>query len=386
MEVVAQSNGWRGLSITHTSCPFNTIPAQLQTPALTTRCERSTKAVPKWFVAHPGVHTIFLSANVDSHFDGDPVAGFRAAWRQLPDSVRRIYVIRDTPRIVRSQADCVNRLIKGRMTVGFRCAQPREANLRHDPAATAARSGADPRVKLLDFSNARKSNRRVEPTRFRVDLDGRDGPGRTRHVADKAPSRPMRATRYVRATTEAVLNLVGERQRGRTGRSRGDATDRPVHARQSTPSPFHRSIVSASSRSDDAPARASARPGRSRSRSGAAHPRNPSRRARCSTPGPRPHRGPSPALAKSRGSPPARNPSRRVRFAARTNPNGTWRSRCRSTVLRRGRLVAVAAGFPAIRADESRGLEDAVALRHLVRRSVLTSEPESELVASVPAS
>src|SRR4051794_4744650 len=151
MEVVAQAKGWRGLSITLTSCPFNTATAQLQTPALTARCGRWSKAVRAWFADHPEVHTIFVSANVDSHFNGDPVAGFRAAWRGLPKSVRRIFVIRDTPKIVKPQAGCVNELIKAKKSVGFRCAQSRESNLRPDPEALAARSGADSRVKLLDF-------------------------------------------------------------------------------------------------------------------------------------------------------------------------------------------------------------------------------------------
>jgi hypothetical protein len=153
MEVVAQAKSWRGLSITLTSCPFSTATAQLQTPALTARCGRWSKAVRAWFADHPEVHTIFVSANVDSHFDGDAVSGFRAAWRGLPKSVRRIYVIRDTPKIVRPQAGCVNELIRAKKSVGFQCAQSRSSNLRPDPEATAARSGAESRVKLLDFSD-----------------------------------------------------------------------------------------------------------------------------------------------------------------------------------------------------------------------------------------
>ena len=151
LEVVAQARSWRGVSITLTGCPFNARPARLPTGALTAACGRWSRDVRRWFVRNRDVRTVFVSANSASAFDGDAGAGYRAAWRGLPASVRRIYVLRDTPRIVRPQAECVSRLLRRKRPIGWRCAQARRENLPPDPHAEAARD-ADSRVRVLDLS------------------------------------------------------------------------------------------------------------------------------------------------------------------------------------------------------------------------------------------
>jgi SGNH domain (fused to AT3 domains) len=152
LEVVAQAKRWRGISITQPGCAYNALTPRLHTPALTRDCARWQPDVRSWLGAHPEVHTVFVSAHAKTIYAGDAVAGFRAAWRGLPESVKRVYVLRDTPRAVRPEAECVSRRARRKRPVGSRCAQPRAGALPPDPEATAARGGADPRVRLLDLS------------------------------------------------------------------------------------------------------------------------------------------------------------------------------------------------------------------------------------------
>ena len=159
LEVVAQARRWRGISITQPGCAYNALTPRLHTPALTRDCARWQPDVQRWLGAHPEVHTVFVSAHAKTVYAGDAAAGFRDAWRSLPDSVRRVYVLRDTPRAVRPEAECVSRLARRKRPVGSHCAQPRAGALPQDPEATAARSGADPRVRVLDLSALMCSSR-----------------------------------------------------------------------------------------------------------------------------------------------------------------------------------------------------------------------------------
>jgi hypothetical protein len=152
LEVVAQAKRWHGISLTQPGCALNARTPRLHTPALTRDCARWLGGVRRWLAAHPEVHTVFVSAHAKTRYAGDPVAGFRTAWRNLPDSVQRVYVLRDTPRAVRPEADCVSRLARRKRPIGSHCAQPRAAALPPDPEAIAARGGADPRVRLLDLT------------------------------------------------------------------------------------------------------------------------------------------------------------------------------------------------------------------------------------------
>jgi hypothetical protein len=152
LEVVAQAKRWRGISMTQPGCALNARTPRLHTRALTRDCTRWLRGVRRWLVGHPEVHTVFVSAHATTRYAGDAVAGFRAAWRRLPASVERVYVLRDTPRAARPEVDCVSRLIRRKRPVGARCAQPRAPALPPDPEATAAREGADRRVRLVDLT------------------------------------------------------------------------------------------------------------------------------------------------------------------------------------------------------------------------------------------
>jgi hypothetical protein len=152
LEVVAQAKRWRGISMTQPGCALNARTPRLHTRALTRDCERWLRGVRSWLAGHPEVHTLFVSAHATTRYAGDPAAGFRLAWRRLPASVRRVYVLRDVPGAVGPEADCVSRLARRKRPAGARCAQPRASALPPDPEAVAARAGADRRVRLLDLT------------------------------------------------------------------------------------------------------------------------------------------------------------------------------------------------------------------------------------------
>lgn len=152
IEVVAQAQRWRGISITRSSCPFNRSQAALATPTMTATCARWNAETRRWLSKHREVRTVLTSNHSGARFAQGAMVGYRATWRQLPSTIRHVYVLRDTPRIVRPQAGCVSRLIRAHAAVGIRCAQPRALDVLPDPAAAAAIGSGDARVRLLDLT------------------------------------------------------------------------------------------------------------------------------------------------------------------------------------------------------------------------------------------
>jgi hypothetical protein len=159
VEGVAQERGWRGISITRSSCPFSRAVAQLDGRE-TARCVIWNRDVQGWFVKHPEIHTVFVSEHSGGKVATAPGAGAQAtqiqgyldAWKALPASVTRILVIRDTPRDTSGTADCVDKAVAARTPPGPSCALSRARFLKPDPAALAVRRAASSRVKLIDMS------------------------------------------------------------------------------------------------------------------------------------------------------------------------------------------------------------------------------------------
>ena len=147
VEVVAQARGWPAISMTHNGCAFST---EVYTGAggIPATCRRHTSEALRWLRSHPSVHTVFTSASAGRGFGA---GGFLTAFRQAPRSVRRIYVIRDVPRVRFSTASCVLSVLRRGLASGRACALPRGAAILGDPAADAARS-AGGRVRLIDLN------------------------------------------------------------------------------------------------------------------------------------------------------------------------------------------------------------------------------------------
>ena len=159
VDVVAEARGWPGISITRSGCPF--IKARVVIPADQDRtCRRWNTELLQWLRRHKEVTTVFLSDRSGaqyvrrrgvSNFE-TAVRGHMNLWRALPQSVKSVFVIRDTPRNSNAAADCVRRTFARKQRPAVLCARKRTRALRRDPAVDAARRLKSKRVHVLDMT------------------------------------------------------------------------------------------------------------------------------------------------------------------------------------------------------------------------------------------
>ncbi len=157
IDTVVAAKGWHGISFTKAGCPLSTAVTDLPEPGKS-RCIRFKRELFRWFEQHPQVTTVFTSnhtggAVVGTTDDyGAHVEGYAAALERLPPTVRRIFSIRDVPRNTLRSADCVAAAIRRKIEAGRRCAAPRSAVLKRDPAVAAAARLDPGRVQLIDMT------------------------------------------------------------------------------------------------------------------------------------------------------------------------------------------------------------------------------------------
>ncbi|HEV2058357.1 MAG TPA: acyltransferase family protein [Solirubrobacteraceae bacterium] len=170
LDAVANRNGWHGVSITRTSCPFSEATKHLAEPTRS-QCQDWVEKLPGYFREHPEIDTIFVvgitggTVNVPrgrTMFEAK-VNGVRKAWRKLPDSVKHIVVIRDTPRIAGDTVDCIDRALADGERADLACAVPRRAALEADPQAVAARLSGSSRMQVIDLTHRFCSKRLCFP-------------------------------------------------------------------------------------------------------------------------------------------------------------------------------------------------------------------------------
>jgi SGNH domain-containing protein len=147
VDVAAKAAGDRAVSLTAPGCTFSTevYPAPAPIPA---RCRVHSLEALTWLRRHTTVKTIVTSSSAGR---GLSVGGYLAIWSRVPRSVRRIFVIRDVPRVSYATADCVRAVRRrGRSSVGV-CSVSRGGAFPADTSAQAA-AAAGGRVRLLDFT------------------------------------------------------------------------------------------------------------------------------------------------------------------------------------------------------------------------------------------
>lgn len=160
---VARQRGWHGFSLSRNGCPLSTADPILR-GSLRGECLRWRGAIHAWLAEHRGIDTVFVSQHrvrIRGSYAAE-VAGYLAAWRALPRSVKKIVVIRDTPRRPPSARRCVVAAMRRNKDAGRLCATPRSRALGPDPAADAARR-AGGRVRLVDMTRFFCSSRRCFP-------------------------------------------------------------------------------------------------------------------------------------------------------------------------------------------------------------------------------
>jgi peptidoglycan/LPS O-acetylase OafA/YrhL len=170
LDVVARQYHWRGLSVTHTSCPFSTATKIIPEPARSS-CARWLKQVPHFFASHPEIDTLFVVGITGGQvqvprgrtmFEAK-VNGYRNAWRSLPATVKHIIVIRDTPKIHGETVDCVAQAIASKQDAGAVCAIPRDSVLQKDPQVVAAEKEHSPRLQAVDLTKVMCSTTQCFP-------------------------------------------------------------------------------------------------------------------------------------------------------------------------------------------------------------------------------
>jgi hypothetical protein len=143
--VVARARRWRVLEIARPHCPLSLAVPDSGEP-ISSDCGRWNREVIAWLREHPDVRTVVSSGNARAPIVNAPgktryqtrVDGYADAWTALPDSVRRLIVIRDVPTDSVTMPDCVRRAMGRREPAGRMCARPRSRALPRDAAVDAA--------------------------------------------------------------------------------------------------------------------------------------------------------------------------------------------------------------------------------------------------------
>jgi len=157
---VARANHARGLHFGHQGCPLSTATRNLLEPERSS-CTRWKRQLFEWLRGHPEVNTVFVAqlsggsgvvAAGDRSQFATAVDGYAGAWRALPASVRRIVVIRDTPKVRGDTDACVSEAMDARRPAGRACAVRRRTALEPDPAAVAAARDRSGRVRTVDLT------------------------------------------------------------------------------------------------------------------------------------------------------------------------------------------------------------------------------------------
>jgi peptidoglycan/LPS O-acetylase OafA/YrhL len=167
---VAREHGWTGVSISHTGCPLSKATKNLPEPRRS-QCVSWNEQVQGWFDRHPEVTTVFVSqisggAGVIAPGRNQLAAqraGYLAAWKALPRSVREIVVLRDTPKVLGDTDTCVQEAMSRHRRADLACAVRRRTALSQDSAAVAGASGREPRARVIDLTPFFCDGRRCYP-------------------------------------------------------------------------------------------------------------------------------------------------------------------------------------------------------------------------------
>jgi hypothetical protein len=161
LEIVAQNVKWSGVSITRSGCPYTRGTPNLAPASRRAACVRWNQEVPRWLAANPKISTVFVVAHYDSSIVvKDPKnqfeakeTGYARAWKAFPKSVKRIIVIRDTPKSTPDTLNCVRAAIAKHKNAGQTCALARSKALNRDAAASAAARQHSGRIKTIDMTS-----------------------------------------------------------------------------------------------------------------------------------------------------------------------------------------------------------------------------------------
>lgn len=170
LETVVQQRKWAGISMTRAGCPFTKSVTKIPKP-LDKQCAAWKPEVDRYLRAHPEISTIVTSASARVRVkvrDGrDPwkekVSGYARQWKALPDSVKHVIVIHDTPRATANTMPCVENAIRAKKRAATACAVPRSFAAKRDAQVLAAKTVNDPQVQVVDLTDFFCSDRMCFP-------------------------------------------------------------------------------------------------------------------------------------------------------------------------------------------------------------------------------
>jgi SGNH domain (fused to AT3 domains) len=156
---VARAKHWFAYSVALGGCPYSTATRVIPEP-LRLVCKTRNALVPDWFAEHPEVHTVFLAQIAGVEWDFPPgtdqfegqVQHYLEAWAQIPPTVTRVIILRDTPKAERGTRSCIRSAISRHQDAGIRCRVPRSVALTRDPAVEAMRRLGSPRFEVVDLT------------------------------------------------------------------------------------------------------------------------------------------------------------------------------------------------------------------------------------------
>ena len=151
LQQVARERGWRLSALLKGSCPL-TEAVRVMAAAAAASCATWNDDVQRWLAEHPAVHQVIVTASSKNEFVPDPgltgrqtaVQGYLRAWDDLPDTVRRIVVLRDVPRPRPDVVTCAQAAVRAGRPVR-ECGRSAGSALLDDPVvAAAAHSDREP--------------------------------------------------------------------------------------------------------------------------------------------------------------------------------------------------------------------------------------------------
>lgn len=164
LQAVAAERDWRLVVLAKSSCAFgpdqrieeDSSPEVLE--QMNSSCRDWNERALAWLEQHPEVSTVFTSTRARNRVvaeDGrswqqTAIDQYHERWQELPESIDRVVVLRDTPRMPVDVLACVT--AAGADAAGT-CSVPVDDALARDPVAEAALTASGDRVVLLDLSD-----------------------------------------------------------------------------------------------------------------------------------------------------------------------------------------------------------------------------------------
>ena len=162
LDVVARDKRWHGVSISRTGCPFSRATKLLVEPQRS-QCRSWNDTIPRWFLDHPEIHTVFVAAISGTRVvvpsgqtqRSAQVRGFEGALRsKIAAGKAAVIALTNNPDLI---------AISRQADAGNACAVARDRAIRFDPQEAAARRIGAPRAQVVNLNDALCGPRRCRP-------------------------------------------------------------------------------------------------------------------------------------------------------------------------------------------------------------------------------